>query len=98
MNPGGQRLSGLSRRWPAIRARGMARFLLVRGVLTWGALMFAFMAIAMWLNFGLQHPRFGLLIGIAAVLCVFGGVAWAAVTWAINERIFRSLPSSKGTP
>lgn len=95
--PGGQRMSGLARRWPAIRARGMGRFVLVRGALTWGGLMFAFMAVAMWFNFGLRHPRFGMLMAIAALLCVFGGMIWAAVTWAINERIYRNHPPSKDT-
>ena len=91
----GQRMSRLASRWPAIRARGLTRFVLFRGALIWGGLMFAFMAVAMWLNFGFEHPQFCLLIGIAAALCVFGGMVWAAVTWAINERVYRNHPSSK---
>ena len=84
-----------ARHWPAIRARGMRRFVLVRGLLTWGGVMFVFMAAMMWFKFGFQNPTFGLLIGMAALMCAIGGLAWGAVTWVLNERIYRSLPSSK---
>ncbi|MGV8942023.1 MAG: hypothetical protein ACOH1P_10885 [Lysobacter sp.] len=70
----------------------MRRFVLIRGLLTWGGGMFAFMAVMMWVQFGFQNPRFELLIGVAAVLCAIGGTAWGAITWLLNERIFRALP------
>jgi hypothetical protein len=78
-------------RWPAIRARGMWRFLLVRGVAVWGGLMFAFMAVAMLLRFGAAHPRLPLLLAIALPLCAFGGLCWGVLTWLFNERIFHAL-------
>lgn len=71
----------------------MRRFVLVRGLLTWGGGMFVFMAAMMWFKFGLQNPSFGLLIGLAALMCAIGGMAWGAVTWVLNERIFHTLQS-----
>ncbi len=83
--------SWIARRWPAIRARGMAHFVLVRGLAFWGGLMFALSIAMIWVKFGPQHPRFGLLLGVAAGLCTVGGLVWGVLTWAINERIFRNL-------
>ena len=81
----------LARRWPAIRAKGMAHFVLVRGLLLWGGLMFAASVAMTWLKFGPQHPRFGLMVGVAAGLCTVGGLLWGVLTWTINERIFRNI-------
>jgi hypothetical protein len=85
----------IARRWPAIRAKGMAHFVLVRGLLFWGGLMFALSVVMTWLKFGPQHPRFALLLAVAAALCGVGGLAWGVLTWAINERIFRNLDSDR---
>ncbi|QOY63676.1 hypothetical protein INQ40_05495 [Lysobacter sp. H21R4] len=73
----------------------MRRFVVVRGLLVWGGGMFALMAVLMWSKFGFGNPRFELLIGVAAVLCAFGGTAWAAITWILNERIYRALPPAE---
>ena len=81
----------LAGKWPAIRARGMRRFVLVRGVAFWGGLMFAFMLATTWFKFGPQHPHFLLMVCIAAGLCAVGGLFWGLLTWTINERIFRTL-------
>ncbi|WP_222564210.1 hypothetical protein [Novilysobacter antarcticus] len=93
--PGGQRTSRMAQRWPAIRARGMRRFVVVRGLLLYGGGMFALMAVLMWSKFGFGNPRFELLIGVAAVLCAFGGTVWAAITWVLNERIYGALPPAE---
>ena len=69
----------------------MARFVLMRGLLFWGGLMFVFSIALTWMKFGPQHPRFGLLLGVAAGLCAVGGVLWGMLTWTINERIFRTI-------
>jgi len=42
----------VAQKWPAIRARGMWRFVLLKGVAFWGGLMFAFLAIMMLVQFG----------------------------------------------
>ena len=81
----------LARRWPEIRAKGMSRFIMVRGVGIWGGLMFALSFAMVWIRFGPQHPRFWLLLAVAAGLCLVGGAVWGLLTWTINERIFRNI-------
>ncbi len=85
----------LGNRWPAIRAKGMAHFVLMRGLLFWGGLMFAFSFALTWAKFGPEHPRFGLLLGVSAGLSAVGGLAWGVLTWTINERIFRNLEQDR---
>lgn len=80
-----------SERWPAIRAAGFARFLLLKGVLLRGGVMLAALVIMVTLKLGIEHPRLPLLIALAAVLCAIGGAVWAGLTWWLNERILRSL-------
>ncbi len=82
-------------KWPAIRGRGMRHFVLVRGLAFWGGLMFAFTLAMTWVKFGPQHPRFVLMVAIAAGLCAVGGLAWGLLTWTINERIYRTLDSKR---
>ena len=87
-----------ARRWPAIRARGRTHFILVRGMLAWGGMMFIAGLVAMWL---MRSPPPRVLPGfvaITALLCVAGGAFWGAATWHLNEKIFRQLPSSTGNP
>ncbi len=83
----------LREHWPAIRAAGLLRFVLVRGLLTWGGMMSAAVAIMLSLRLGVEHPRLPLLLVIAIPLCAIGGMLWSAVGWWINERLFRSLTS-----
>ena len=85
----------LQKRWPVIREKGMAHFILVRGLLVWGGLLFALSVALTWVKFGPQHPRFVLLLCVAALLCAVGGLVWGGLTWAINERIFRNLDSNR---
>ena len=80
-------------RWPAIRARGFARFVLVRGLLTYGGIMAVLVGVMVTLTLGTSHPRLPLLLGIAIPLCAIGGLIWGALTWWVNERLFRSLTS-----
>ncbi|HWS78260.1 MAG TPA: hypothetical protein VN205_07785 [Thermomonas sp.] len=78
-------------RWPAIRARGMWRFVLGKGVAFWGGLMFALMAVLMLLQLGPAHPRLPLVLAVAVPLCAFGGLCWGLLTWIFNERIYRAI-------
>ena len=78
-------------RWPVIRARGMWRFVLVKGVAFWGGLMLAFMAAVMLLQLGPGHPRLPLVLAVAVPLCAFGGLCWGLLTWIFNERIHRAI-------
>ena len=82
-------------RWPAIRARGMWHFVLLKGVAFWGGLMFAFLGVMMLVQFGAAHPRFPLLLAVALPLCAIGGLAWGLLTWYFNERVLRALHSSR---
>ncbi len=82
-------------KWPAIRARGMRHFVLVRGLAVWGGLIFGLMLVTTWVKFGPQHPRFVLMVGVAAGLSAVGGVVWGVLTWTINERIFRTLDANR---
>ena len=79
--------------WPVIRARGFARFVLVRGLLTYGGIMATAIAVMVTLTLGTAHPRLPMLLGIAIPLCAIGGLLWGALTWWVNERLFRSLTS-----
>ena len=81
----------LRERWPSIRARGLTHFLLVKGLLLWGGIMFVVMGALSAGRLGLDHPRLPLMLAITALLSAVGGLLWAATTWWINERIFRSL-------
>ena len=83
----------LRERWPAIRARGFARFVLVRGLLTYGGIMALVIAVMVALTLGTNHPRLPMLLGFAIPLCAMGGLLWGVLTWWINERLFRSLTS-----
>lgn len=81
----------IAAKWPAIRARGMRHFVLVRGVAFWGGLMFVAMLAMTGLRLGFDHPRYPLLAAIALPLCAIGGLAWGLLTWFLNERIYRAL-------
>ncbi len=85
----------VAQKWPAIRARGMWRFVLLKGVAFWGGLMFAFLATMMLVQFGAAHPRFPLLLAVALPLCAIGGLCWGLLTWYFNERIYRALQTSR---
>ena len=78
-------------KWPAIRAAGLWRFVLLTGVAVWGGLMFLAMLAMTGLRLGFDHPRYPLMAAIALPLCAIGGVAWALLTWYFNERILRAL-------
>ena len=96
-DPGPRTASWLATRWPAIRARGATRFILMRGVLLWGGLVFVAMAAFTAAKLGIHHPRFPLMLAIAALLSAVGGLAWGALTWSINERLFRTLTDKHST-
>ena len=95
LDPGPRTTGWLLKRWPAIRARGAARFILLRGVLLWGGAMFIAMSALSAFKLGVDHPRLPLMIAVAALLCAIGGLVWGVLTWTINERLFRTLNSQR---
>ncbi|GAB3352359.1 hypothetical protein [Lysobacter tyrosinilyticus] len=95
MTTGSRAERWIRERWPAIRARGFARFLLLRGLLGWGGLLAVAMGTMATLKLGLAHPRLPMLLGLDLSLCAVGGLLWATLTWWVNERIFLSLTSDR---
>ena len=93
MNPAQRTELRIRERWPAIRARGFARFVLVRGLLAYGGIMAMVVAVMVTLTLGTEHPHLPMLLGLAIPLCAIGGLLWGALTWWVNERLFRSLTS-----
>ena len=93
MNPAQRTEQRIRERWPAIRARGFARFVLARGLLAYGGIMAMVVAVMVTLTLGTEHPRLPMLLGLAIPLCAIGGLLWGALTWWVNERLFRSLTS-----
>lgn len=69
----------------------MWRFVLLKGVVFWGGLMLAFMAMLMTVQLGAAHPRLPLVLAVAVPLCAIGGLCWGLLTWILNERIFHAL-------
>jgi hypothetical protein len=76
------------RKWEKARAYGMARFVLFRGVLSYGLTMFVVMTFIV--HRGDLIPRF---IAISAVLWLVGGAVFGALTWFFMERIYRKFAS-----
>ena len=95
IDPGARTGRWVARRWPTIRARGMWRFVLLRGVALWGGLMFLAMLAMTGLRLGLDHPRYPLLAAIALPLCAIGGLAWGLLTWFLNERLHRAIQQQR---
>jgi hypothetical protein len=93
VNPAQRTELRIRERWPAIRARGFVRFVLVRGLLAYGGIMAMVVAVMVTLTLGTEHPRLPMLLGLAIPLCAIGGLLWGALTWWVNERLFRSLTS-----
>ena len=85
----------VAEKWPAIRAGGLWRFVLLKGVAFWGGLMFLGMLVMTGLRLGFDHPRYPLLAAISFVLCAIGGLFWGLLTWYFNERIFRALQQQR---
>ena len=72
--------------WEATRAKGKWHFILIKGVLIWGGLMF--------LGMGLLYPylrhstrAFTLhMLAINAVVYLIGGFVFGALVWLLAER------------
>jgi uncharacterized membrane protein len=76
------------RRWDTVRAKGLWHFVLFRGVLYWGATMFAVMSILLPLLSHRPHAFETRTLLINAVIWLVAGVAWALLTWWLSERLY----------
>ena len=74
------------RNWEKTRAGGMMRFVLLRGVLSYGLTMFIVMTFIV--HRGDLSARF---IAISAGLWLVGGATFGALAWVLMERIYRRL-------
>lgn len=74
------------RNWEKARAGGMTRFVLLRGVLSYGLTMFVVMTFIV--HRGDLSARF---IAISAGLWLVGGAVFGALTWVLMERIYRKF-------
>jgi hypothetical protein len=82
----------MHQKWHRMRARGIAHFVLVRGVLAWGGSMFVFFVL-FWAVFAapffgahIYWPNFILEVG---VVFLAAGVLWGISTWRTCERLYR---------
>jgi hypothetical protein len=76
------------RNWEKARAGGMLRFVLLRGVLSYGLTMFVVMTFIVHRD--ALSARF---IAISALLWLVGGAVFGVLTWLLMERMYRrALP------
>lgn len=81
------------RRWEAIRARGMGRYVLVNGMLAYGLPLFVLM------TFVVHRERLGLrFVLVSAVAWALGGALFGWVMWHARDRLYRRLAAHFGVP
>jgi hypothetical protein len=73
--------------WQRLRRKGAVHFVIVRGVLAWGGIMFL-VFFALWDVIGLR-PRTLASMEKVAVLCAALGLLWGVSVWCTNEFLFR---------
>lgn len=87
--------SWLERRWPAIRAQGKARFVLVRGGLVFGGAMTLGVYALLWMAARRQSLQLHSVIPLVPALCVPAGLLWGLITWHWNQFLYRKLGFDK---
>ena len=76
-------------KWKEIRAKGMLRYVLVSGVLSYGLAMFVVM------TFVVNRDRLGTTyIGISAIAWTIGGALFGEAMWFVQECQFRKAGGS----
>ena len=71
--------------WQETRKQGALRYVLIRGVLSYGVPMFVVMTLLM------RHNGIGAkFIALSAILCSLGGAVFGIAMWAVQERLFRN--------
>ena|SRR6266850_2724959 len=84
---------GSLRRWERERAKGILRFLLFKGALFFGGLMYVAISIMFFVQKWGALPLSpntggGPLVGV--ILFIVIGLAWGAFTWLITELVYAS--------
>ena len=69
--------------WKQVRAKGLLRYVLVRGVLAYGLPMF--LAMTFVVNRDKLNSNF---IGLSVLVWALGGALFGVLTWHVQERKF----------
>ena len=83
--------------WAKVRAKGKWHFILVKGVLLWGGLMFLAMGVLVpWSTHSASEftPR-GYMID--AIVFPLGGLVWGLLVWWLGERNVRNYETRQRT-
>jgi hypothetical protein len=73
--------------WEKKRRLGKRSFILYRGVLRWGGIMFV---LTMFTNVYGRHMKMNWLPVVSSLIaCPFAGYLWARCVWYLNEMHFR---------
>ncbi len=83
--------SWLQRRWPAIRAKGRAHFVLMRGVLLWGGLMTMAVYVMLLASSRTQVLHLGAVFPLVPLLCLPAGAVWGLLSWHWNDSLYKKL-------
>jgi hypothetical protein len=86
----------LQRRWPAIRAKGLVHYLLVRGLLLWGGGMTLAMVAMLLLAARRQDLRLEAVWPLVPLFCLPAGAFWALISWHWNDYLYRKFGFDKG--
>ena len=77
---------GTIQRWERIRAQGLARYIVVHGIIHYGLPLFVLM------TFVVHREHLGLaFVGLSALLWTMGGAVFGWVMWHVRERMYRRL-------
>jgi hypothetical protein len=92
------RQSWLQRRWPSLRAKGRAHFVVLYGLLACGGMMT--LAVAALLVFAARRQALHLeaVLPLVPLLCLPAGVLWGLVSWHWNEYLFRKFGFDRNEP
>jgi hypothetical protein len=74
-------------KWEKKRKNGRRSFLIYRGVLKWGGIMFVLTSLTNALT---RNKQFDWLFEVSMLIaCPFAGYVWARCVWYVNERRYR---------
>jgi hypothetical protein len=81
--------------WEKKRRRGKQSFIVYRGVLKWGGIMFVLTTIT---NVFAHHGKPDWIFEISSLIaCPFAGYLWARSMWHVNENRFQGAGKQQGS-
>jgi hypothetical protein len=82
-------------KWEKLRRRGKQSFVMRRGVLRWGGIMFA---LTMFTNIFGRHMNVEWRLVVSLLIaCPIAGYVWARCIWHVNEDRFRDEMKQRDT-